>query len=161
MTRERKGLAALPGWLLLGLTLLIAAPGCGDDDDTSGGTDGDADTDTDTDADTDTDGDADTDGDTDTDGDSDGDADGDSDGDTDTYEDGTIVCDPDPPTECSEIGSTADEQYEGCCSADISTVYYCEEGILSEPFLCEDVTPGTHCGPFYDDYGSKGMWCVD
>jgi hypothetical protein len=140
------------------VALVAGLPCCGDDDDSGNG----GDTDTDTDSDTDTDTDTDSDTDTDTDSDTDTDTDTDSDTETDTYEDGTIICDPYPPTECSQLGDTPQEQYEGCCSPDLSVVYYCEEGILSNPFLCEDVTPGTHCGPMYHpDYGYQGMWCIE
>ena len=146
--------------------LATVLSGCKDSDteDTNGGSDSDSDTDADSDADTDADSDADTDADSDadTDVDSDADTDVDTDSDSDTYDEGTIICEPYPPTDCSQIGDTPDEQYEGCCSPDLGTVYYCEESVLSQPFVCDEEDPGSHCGPWYhSEYGYMGMWCID
>ncbi len=34
--------------------------------------------------------------------------------------------------------------------------------MLSQPFVCEEIHPGSHCGAEYDpDYGYQGMWCIE
>ncbi|MFO8072364.1 MAG: hypothetical protein R6V85_10870 [Polyangia bacterium] len=74
-------------WIVLAMTMALAAGGCGSSDDSEpgdGGTDGDTDADTDGDTDADTDNDADTDTDTHTDTDTDADPATDTDTDTDT-----------------------------------------------------------------------------
>jgi hypothetical protein len=54
------------------------------------------------------------------------------------------------PSSCSDIGSTADEQYFGCCYDD--AVYWCVNG----EFLSEECEDGLHCMISADE---GGMWC--
>jgi hypothetical protein len=127
------------------LLVSMVVGGCGADPapfpyDEQGG-DSDSDSDSDSDGDSDSDSDSDSDGDTDT--DTDTDADTDTDVDTGTGDPLTpceeaagdnpeFVCCPDPPPDnCSEeawsfspMGEWAD--WYGCCSADLTTVYFCE-----------------------------------
>lgn len=39
-------------------------------------------------------------------------------------------CEPDPPTQCSDIGDDTDAQLQGCCAGDAKKVYYCKSGAL-------------------------------